>query len=98
MSYANLLTHTESGVHTITINRPDKLNALNQATIAELHAAFAAARAATDVRVVVAPWRAAHTTPSRVKSLGSDDSSPTCGPILAVRWTCRFSLMQKAVP
>jgi enoyl-CoA hydratase len=53
MTYANLLTQTEAGVHTITINRPDKLNALNQATIAELHAAFAAARAASDVRVVV---------------------------------------------
>lgn len=53
MSYANLLVHSAEGVCTLTINRPDKLNALNQATIRELDQAFAAAGADPEVRVVV---------------------------------------------
>lgn len=53
MSYANLLIQDQDAVRTITINRPDKLNALNQATIVELAAAFADARADASVRVVV---------------------------------------------
>lgn len=53
MSYQNLLVSTDAGIQTITINRPDKLNALNRGTIAELHAAFAAAREDAGVRVVV---------------------------------------------
>lgn len=53
MDYQNLLVSDRSAVRTITINRPDKLNALNLATLLELDAAFRAARADTSVRVVV---------------------------------------------
>jgi len=49
----NLLIEDLEGVRTITLNRPDKLNALNQATIAELHAAFDDAAADAGVRVVI---------------------------------------------
>lgn len=41
------------GVRWIAINRPDKLNALNQNVLAALDEAMAAARQAPDVRVVV---------------------------------------------
>lgn len=36
MSYSTLLTDISSGIYTITINRPDKMNALNRTVIEEL--------------------------------------------------------------
>ncbi len=53
MSYENILTATENGIQTITINRPDKLNALNKQTIGELNQAFAAAETDSQVRVII---------------------------------------------
>ena len=40
MTFENVVTSIENGLATITINRPKKLNALNKATIEELHDAF----------------------------------------------------------
>jgi enoyl-CoA hydratase len=48
-----LLIQTTGGVRTIRVNRPDKLNALNVATIDALDAAFAQTATDDDVRVVV---------------------------------------------
>jgi enoyl-CoA hydratase len=42
MSYQNLLVESREGVAFVTINRPEKLNALNDRTMEELGAAFAA--------------------------------------------------------
>ncbi|WP_412987613.1 enoyl-CoA hydratase/isomerase family protein [Pontimicrobium sp. IMCC45349] len=53
MSYNNLLSNTESGITTITINRPSKLNALNQETIKELHEALKAANEDASAKVIV---------------------------------------------
>jgi enoyl-CoA hydratase len=53
VAFRNLLTADDGAVRTITVNRPDKLNALNHETLTELKAAFAAAREDTAVRVVV---------------------------------------------
>ena len=53
MAYRNLEISHHDGVRTITINRPDKLNALNRATVNELGIAFAQAAADDDARVVV---------------------------------------------
>lgn len=53
MTFNNLLVADSGAVRTITINRPDKLNALNQLTIAELDAAFAAAGSEAAVRAVI---------------------------------------------
>ena len=39
MSYTALTLEVADGVATVTVNRPDKLNALNDATIGELGAA-----------------------------------------------------------
>ena len=53
MAYRNLLLADDGAVRTITINRPDKLNALNRETLAELHAAFEQARHDDAVRAVI---------------------------------------------
>lgn len=53
MSYQNLLTRTENNILYITINRPDKLNALNKLTIEELSDAFKKGDADPDVRVMI---------------------------------------------
>ncbi len=53
MTLRNLLVEDREGIRLVTLNRPDKLNALNQETIQELHAAFDEAAATPSVRVVV---------------------------------------------
>ncbi|QKK03155.1 MAG: enoyl-CoA hydratase [Pseudomonadota bacterium] len=53
MAHENLLIDDRKAVRTITINRPDKLNALNRQTIAELEQALIAAHAEDTVRVIV---------------------------------------------
>lgn len=53
MAYENLLVERAGAVLTVTINRPDKLNALNTQTVIELDQAMEAARTDADVRVVI---------------------------------------------
>ena len=53
MSYENLLVEDREAIRVVTVNRPDKLNALNEKTISELQVAFDEARDAPSVRVVV---------------------------------------------
>ena len=53
MSYNTILSDFSDGITTITINRPTKLNALNSATIYELHTAFKAAEANSDTKVII---------------------------------------------
>jgi enoyl-CoA hydratase len=53
MNFENLITNFENGVLTITINRPDKLNALNKKTVEELGKAFAAADKDNGVKAII---------------------------------------------
>lgn len=53
MNFENILSGSENGITTITINRPSKLNALNKATIEELHQAFDAANKAAETKVII---------------------------------------------
>ena len=53
MAFDTLLIEDRGAVRHITLNRPDKLNALNRATLSELLEAFEAAAADEAVRVIV---------------------------------------------
>ena len=53
MAYNNLILDQKDQILTITINRPDQLNALNRQTIEELNKALALADVNHDVRVII---------------------------------------------
>jgi enoyl-CoA hydratase len=53
MSYKNLLVRNENQISYITINRPDKLNALNKETIEELSDAFKKGEYDSEIRVMI---------------------------------------------
>lgn len=53
MNFENILVTIENGIGQITINRPTKLNALNVATIQELHNAFESLENDTNVKVII---------------------------------------------
>ncbi len=53
MGYENIITNEDQGLGTITVNRPEKLNALNNQTVKELHSAFLDFRANPDVKAVI---------------------------------------------
>ncbi|MGM0478532.1 MAG: enoyl-CoA hydratase/isomerase family protein [Bacteroidota bacterium] len=53
MAYENITTTQEERIHIITINRPKQLNALNKATIQELHQAMDEANKDASTRVII---------------------------------------------
>ena len=53
MSYQNILTSVQNSITTITINRPNKLNALNKETIGELSRAISEADTDEECRVII---------------------------------------------
>jgi enoyl-CoA hydratase len=53
MTYENILVSAENGIGQITINRPSKLNALNIATIQELHDGLESFDSDPEIRVII---------------------------------------------
>ncbi len=53
MNYKNILISIEEKIATVTINRPEKLNALNKATITDLSEAIKFLNKNEDVRVII---------------------------------------------
>jgi len=53
MTFQNLLTKTENRIFTITINRPDKLNALNKLTVQEMGQAIKLAKENAEVKAII---------------------------------------------
>ena len=53
MNFQNVLTKIENGTMVITINRPDKLNALNKQTVQEISQAMHHARENAEVKAII---------------------------------------------
>ena len=53
MNFENILVTSENGIGQITINRPSKLNALNVATIQDLHSAIESLENNEEIKVVI---------------------------------------------
>jgi enoyl-CoA hydratase len=53
MAFENLLTAVENNVLTITINRPDKLNALNKKTVEEIRQAVTDGEKSEEVKAII---------------------------------------------
>ncbi|WP_196891015.1 enoyl-CoA hydratase/isomerase family protein [Aureivirga marina] len=53
MNFENILVEKKESIATIIINRPTKLNALNKATIAELHEAFKGLDEDKGIKVII---------------------------------------------
>jgi enoyl-CoA hydratase len=51
--YSTLLTHLENAIFTITINRPDKLNAINKQVMADINAVMNEVYANREIRSVI---------------------------------------------
>ena len=74
MSYRTLLYEEQEGIGYLTLNRPDKLNALSQTLMAEFREALEGIEANPDVRVVIL------TGAGRAFSAGFDIESEAGGP------------------
>lgn len=53
MTFKNLLIEDRNAVRTIMLNRPDKLNAMNRETLAELHQVFEQTKNDYSIRVII---------------------------------------------
>lgn len=53
MDFKNLLFNLSNGILTITVNRPDKLNALNKLTVQEIGQAIQEAKANAEVKAII---------------------------------------------
>jgi enoyl-CoA hydratase len=53
MSYHTILSTQEDSIARVTINRPNKLNALNKETIGELHDVFSALETDENIKVII---------------------------------------------
>ncbi|MFM2225927.1 MAG: hypothetical protein RJA07_2129 [Bacteroidota bacterium] len=53
MAYETILTNLESGIFTITINRPDKMNSLNSTVISDLRSAMQTVNDSASIKGVI---------------------------------------------
>ena len=93
MTDSPLLVEDRDAVRIITVHRPDKLNALNAATLDALHAAFDAAAADASIRVVVLTG-----TGPKAFVAGADIAEmTTLSPVQARDFSLRGQRMMRAV-
>ncbi len=53
MKYQNVIFETENSIGVLTINRPEKMNALNKETMAEISQVVTRVKANDDIRALI---------------------------------------------
>jgi 1,4-dihydroxy-2-naphthoyl-CoA synthase len=95
MSFQDLLYAVEDKVATITLNRPERMNALSHALEAEIHRAFDAADADREVRAIILTGSGAacgrSTRPARVTPNTSNSGSASMAAASAIGSICGSS-------
>ncbi len=83
VAYKNLLLAVELPIATVTVNRPNVLNALNDETIAELWEAFLLLEKSDDLRVILLTGAG-----DKAFVAGADISELKAADVLRSRWKC----------
>jgi enoyl-CoA hydratase/carnithine racemase len=97
MSYETILYEVEDRIATITFNRPDKLNAINQLMIDELNDAYARAEGDEDVwTLIVTGTGRAFCSGADVEVIREDGKVPHEGRYLSRYW--EWDAPQEATP
>jgi enoyl-CoA hydratase len=96
MEYQNILSNTEAGINIITINRPDKLNALNTKTLAEIKQAVIAAIADSNIKgiIITGSWEKAFAAGADISEFAG--FSPEQGKKLSASGHEIFNLIEKS--
>lgn len=95
MEFQNLKLETRDGAAFLTVNRPDKLNALNVQTLVELEQAFAHLAGAADVRgvIVTGSGEKAFVAGADIAELATQ--TPVQGKLIARRGQAIFDSIEK---
>jgi len=97
MSYETILYEVEDRIATITFNRPERLNAINQQMIKELNDAYARAERSDDVWTLIVTGRGrAFCSGADVEKIPSDGKVPHEGDYLSQYW--EWEAPQEATP
>jgi enoyl-CoA hydratase len=94
MTFSNLLVSRDDRVAIITVNRPDKRNALNGATLDELRQALLALRADDEVRAVIVTGAGPKAFVAGADIAEIAQLSPVAAKALAVRGQHVFDLLE----
>ena len=82
MGYETILYEVADGVATVTLNRPDRMNALNDVIVKELHDAMWRADGHAEARVIVLTGAGARFAPAATSAASArpiqSNWSPSC--------------------
>ena len=79
MAYKNILFEIKDKVATITVNRPEALNALNWQTMQEIHAAFSSVKEGYEIGgvIITGAGEKSFVAGADIKELAIKDPVPT---------------------
>ncbi len=96
MNYENILTSIEDGIMTITINRPDKLNALNKGTFTDIKSAVTEVRENAEIKSAIITGAGAKAFVAGADISEFSGLTVESGSALAARGQRIFDLIEKS--